>query len=211
MTEDAPGPGQGQGDDEEPDEREGFEDIEGLGEEDLAAGGAPGGQGEEEGEEPRDLDPQEREDIEADLEDLEGMKRVFETQGVKGVVIACPDCGSNHFYDWELLRESLQHMLETGEPRMHEPAYEPREDEYIQWDYGKGYIDALTDIGLDPDHRIDLTRCPWCDTQLEGTFFYCPRCGRTLAALRIYKELSERGLDEREIRALLVRAGFVPF
>ena len=102
-------------------------------------------------------------------------------------------------------------MLETGEPRMHEPAYEPREDEYIQWDYGKGYIDALTDIGLDPDHRIDLSRCPWCDTALEGTFFYCPRCGRTLAALRIYKELSDRGLDEREIRALLVRAGFEPF
>jgi len=83
--------------------------------------------------EPQDLDPAERENIEADLDDLSGMKIVFAGQGVRGVVIACPDCGSNHFYEWDLLRESLEHMLKTGEPRMHEPAFEPREDEYIQW------------------------------------------------------------------------------
>ena len=35
--------------------------------------------------------------------------------------------------------------------------------------------------------------------------------GRSLAAVRIYKELTDRGLDEREVRALLVRAGFEPF
>ena len=102
----------------------------------------------EEEPEPRGLDPQEREDIELDLEDLGGMQQVFEPQGVRGVVIACPDCGSNHFYEWDLLRENLDFMLQNGEPRMHEPAYEPREDEYIQWDYGKGYVDALTDAGL---------------------------------------------------------------
>ena len=79
--------------------------------------------------EPRELDPEEREDIEADLEDLSGMQQVFEPQGVRGVVIACPDCGSNHFYEWDLLRENLEYMLQSGEPRMHEPAYEPREDD----------------------------------------------------------------------------------
>ena len=164
---------------------------------------------EEEG--PRELDPEEREDVEADLDDLKGMRRVFQTQGVKGVVIACPDCGSNHFYDWDLLRESLEHMLQTGEPRMHEPAFQPREDEYIQWDYGKGYLDALSDTGLESVHRIEVTACPWCETPIEDHFGYCPRCGRSLAALRIYRELLERGLDEREVRAMLVRSGFEPF
>jgi hypothetical protein len=161
--------------------------------------------------EPQDLEPAERENIEADLDDLSGMKGVFGGQGVRGVVIACPDCGSNHFYEWDLLRENLEHMLRTGEPRMHEPAFEPREDEYIQWDYGKGYIDALTDTGLQPDKRIEVTSCPWCETPVEDHFAFCPRCGRSLAAIRIYRELVDRGTDEREVRSMLVRAGFEPF
>jgi predicted RNA-binding Zn-ribbon protein involved in translation (DUF1610 family) len=157
------------------------------------------------------LEPAEQEDVRADLEDLEGMRRVFGVQGVKGVVIACPDCGENHFYEWELLRENLEHMLRFGEPRMHEPAFEVREDEYIQWDYGKGYIDALADTGLEPGRRLEVTHCPWCETPTDDHFRFCPSCGRALAAVRIYRELLERGIDEREVRALLVRAGFEPF
>lgn len=172
----------------------------------------PMGDGDEhEDEESGRLDPAEEQDVRADLDDLSGMRSVFSMQGVKGVVIACPDCGENHFYEWELLRENLEHMLQTGEPRMHEPAFEVREDEYIQWDYGKGYIDALTDTGLQPDRRIEVTRCPWCETPCEDFFHFCPRCGRSLAAVRLYRELIDRGLDERDVRALLVRAGFEPF
>ncbi len=162
-------------------------------------------------EEPVPLEGEERENVEADLEDLASMRDVFAPQGVKGVVIACPDCGSNHYYEWDLLRENLEHLLQTGEPRMHEPAFEVREEEYIQWDYGKGYIDALADTGLEPDRRIQVTRCPWCETPCEDHFAFCPRCGRSLAALRLYRELVDRGLPEREVRAILVRAGFEPF
>jgi predicted RNA-binding Zn-ribbon protein involved in translation (DUF1610 family) len=160
---------------------------------------------------PRSLEPQEREDIEADLGDLRAMRDAFAPQGVKGVVIACPDCGSNHFYEWDLLRDNLEHMLETGEPRMHEPAFDVREDEYIQWDYGKGYIDTIVDAGLDARPAIEVTSCPWCETPSEAFFQFCPRCGRSLAAVRLYAELLERGMEEREARALLVRAGFEPF
>jgi predicted nucleic-acid-binding Zn-ribbon protein len=157
------------------------------------------------------LEPAEEDDVRADIEDLAGMRQVFGAQGVKGVVIACPDCGENHFYEWELLRENLEHMLRFGEPRMHEPAFEVREDEYIQWDYGKGYIDALADTGLEPGRRLDVTQCPWCETPADDHFRYCPKCGRALAVVRIYRELLQRGIDEREVRALLVRAGFEPF
>ena len=76
---------------------------------------------------------------------------------------------------------------------------------------GKGYIDALSDTGLEPDRRVEVTHCPWCETPADDHFRYCPKCGRALAAVRIYRELLERGLEEREVRALLVRAGFEPF
>jgi len=168
----------------------------------------------------RDTDPDdeseplpadERESVEADLEDLSAMRGVFEAQGAKGVVIACSDCGSNHYYDWELLRESLEHMLATGEPRMHEPAYQPREDDYVVWDYGKGYVYALADAGLEGDSRVEVTACAWCETPVEPHFAFCPRCGKPMAVVRLYRELAARGLGDQDIRTLLVRAGFEPF
>jgi hypothetical protein len=158
-----------------------------------------------------ELTAEERADIEADLDDLGAMRTIFGQQGVKGVVIACQDCGANHFYEWELIRDNLEHMLDTGEPRMHEPAFDIVEEEYIQWDYGKGYVDALADTGLDPERRVHVTQCPWCETAFEPHFQFCPRCGRSLGAVRLYKELLDRGMEERDVRAMLVRAGYEPF
>lgn len=160
---------------------------------------------------PEPLEGEERDNIQADLEDLEAMRGVFEPQGTKGVVIACPDCGSDHYYGWELLRESLEHMLTTGEPRMHEPAFEPKEEDYLLWDYAKGYVDALADTGLNAAPGVDVRSCPWCEAPLEPHFAYCPRCGRQTAPARLLAELVGRGMDEREARALLVKAGFEPF
>ena len=161
--------------------------------------------------EPQPLEGDERRNIEADLDDLRSMRGLFEPQGVKGVVVACPDCGEDHYYAWELLWESLEHMLNTGEPRMHEPAYEPKEEEYVLWDYGKGYVDALTDAGLEDGAAMEVGACPWCATPVEPHFAYCPRCGRQTAPARLLSELLSRGMDEREARALLVKAGFEPF
>jgi Family of unknown function (DUF5319) len=158
----------------------------------------------------RPLPADERESVEADLRDLKGMRVAFETQGAKGVVINCTDCGMNHYFGWELLKESLEHMLQTGEPRMHEPAFAPNEEDYIAWDYAKGYLDALADAGLGPESRFDVRACPWCSTKLEADYSFCPRCGRTLAVARLYVELVERGLDERDVRVMLARAGFEP-
>ena len=168
---------------------------------------------EEPNEEPESqpLTPEERESVRADIDDLDAMRMAFEPQGAKGVVISCSECGSNHFYGWELLRESLEHMLQTGEPRMHEPAYEPREDDYVVWDYGKGYVDALADAGLDGAAALEVRTCAWCHTSLEPRSSFCPQCGRSLAVVRLYRQLVDRGMDEREAKAMLVRAGFEPF
>lgn len=162
-------------------------------------------------EQPEPLEGEERENIQADLDDLGSMRGVFEPQGTKGVVIACPDCGSDHYYGWELLQESLQHMLATGEPRMHEPAFEPKEEDYLLWDYGKGYVDALADTGLNGGAAVDVGSCPWCEAPIEPHFAFCPRCGRPTAPARLLAELVRRGMEEREARALLVKAGFEPF
>jgi len=166
-------------------------------------------QGDEDSAQP--LSSEERDSIEADLEDLDAIRMVFQRQGAKGVVIACTECGANHYYGWELLKESLEHMLDTGEPRMHEPAYQPREDDYVVWDYGKGYVDALSDAGLEEDTKIQVSACPWCETPVESHFAFCPACGRPMSVARLYKELLARGIDEREVRSMLLRAGFEPF
>src|SRR6476646_5061519 len=146
---------------------------------------------------PRPLDSEEREGVESDLEDLASMRSAFETQGAKGVVIACSDCGSNHYYDWELLRESLEHMLATGEPRMHEPAYQPREDDYVVWDYGKGYVDALADAGLEEGASVSVTSCPWCETPVEPHFAFCSPWARPLDNVKMFSALKERGTAKR--------------
>jgi predicted RNA-binding Zn-ribbon protein involved in translation (DUF1610 family) len=164
----------------------------------------------DEDEAPRPLESEERENVQADLGDLDRMRTAFEPRGMRGVVIACPDCGNDHYYGWDLLKESLEHMLDSGEPRMHEPAYEPREEDYILWDYGKGYVDALAEAGLESSEQTEVKECAWCQTPVEPHFKWCPTCGRSMAPLRLLAQLRAKGIDEREARVLLLQAGFEP-
>ena len=168
--------------------------------------------------EPFELSPEERRDIEADLDDLAAMRTVFSPQGVKGVVIACQDCGTNHYFEWELLRDNLEQMLTTGEPRPHEPAFDLVEDEYIQWDYGKGYVDAVADAGLEPDKRIEVTQCPWCETPFDELVRVLPdvrphaRDGAPVpgaARPRLRRARRARAARARRLRALLTPPGRV--
>ena len=174
-----------------------------------------------------DMDPEERESVLEDLEDLEAMKAVFDTRGYKGVVIVCSECGEDHYYGWDMLKESLEHMLETGEPRMHEPAYEPHPDEYVGWDYARGYLDAATEADADemeaPEEEpkpaatawlSDRSRCSYCRGRLPSRAFedwtYCPYCGASLAPLRLVDSLAARGWGEEEIATLMDECGFEP-
>ena len=59
--------------------------------------------------------------------------------------------------------------------------------------------------------RVEVTSCGWCETPVEPHFSFCPKCGRPMAVLRLFKELLDRGMDERDVRAVLLRAGFEPF
>jgi len=138
---------------------------------------------------PEPLDQEEREQLLQDLGDLAAFREILEPRGYRGVVIACPDCEEDHYFGWDLLRDNLNHILENGEPRIHEPAFEPRMEEYATWEYARGYIDGLTEgeEGSGPD-----------------------RDGRTSpmeAARRIVRALNARGLSRDEVAKVLEEGG----
>jgi Family of unknown function (DUF5319) len=91
------------------------------------------------------LDPAEREDVLEDLADLEVYKALLAPVGVRGLVIECEDCHEPHYFDWDLLGSNLRHLLNSGRPRVHEPAYDPDPEHYVTWEYARGYADGVHD------------------------------------------------------------------
>lgn len=89
------------------------------------------------------LDDDERAGLLSDLADLAVYQALLEPRGLRGIVVECPDCAEEHFHDWDLLRATLQQLLEAGQLRPHEPAYDPDPGAYVTWDYCRGYADAV--------------------------------------------------------------------
>ena len=95
----------------------------------------------------------ERQDVLEDLSDLEIYQALLSPTGIRGLVIECEDCHEPHYFDWDLLRGNLRHLLSNGRPRVHEPAYDPDPDHYVTWEYARGYADGVHDTlteGTDP-------------------------------------------------------------
>jgi hypothetical protein len=97
------------------------------------------------------LSDDERTDVEEDLADLEVYEALLGPVGIRGLVIDCEDCREPHYFDWALMRANLRHLLESGRPRVHEPAFDPDPDHYVSWDYARGYTDGVHDTLLDED------------------------------------------------------------
>jgi hypothetical protein len=91
----------------------------------------------------------ERQDVLEDLADLEIYQALLGPVGIRGLVIECEDCHEPHYFDWDLLRGNLRHLLSSGRPRVHEPAYDPDPDHYVTWEYAKGYADGVHDTLAD--------------------------------------------------------------
>ncbi|MEV8633112.1 DUF5319 family protein [Streptosporangium sp. NPDC051023] len=92
----------------------------------------------------------ERDEAMTDLADVEVFRSLLEPQGVLGLVLDCPECGEQHYFDWELLRGNLRQMIENGRPQVHEPAYQPDPANYVTWEYARGYVDGVIDT---EEHR----------------------------------------------------------
>jgi hypothetical protein len=109
------------------------------------------------------LSPQDREEILVDMEDLEIFQTLLEPRGIRGLLVDCVECEEQHFFEWELLRANLRHLLDVGTVQAHEPAFRPEPSDYVTWDYARGFadgvLDALDDEGDDEtrdDPTIDL-------------------------------------------------------
>jgi hypothetical protein len=162
----------------------------------------------DDGYEPEPLDDHELEMIQHDLSDLEAFEAAFRPEGYRGVAVFCHDCSEEHLYPWDMLRENLTTLIETGETPVHEPAFAPEPDRYIPWDYARGYVDALDRAGL--NDRLPLEACRRCGLELGpgiDTANFCPRCGDPLLASRLFEALLARGLDEEQARQVLTQAG----
>ncbi len=154
------------------------------------------------------LDDRESALVRQDLVDLDEFERAFDGEGYKGVSVWCADCAEDHFYPWQMLRQNLTALLETGETPVHEPAFRPNADAYIPWEYARGYVDALRDAGVELRRPMDL--CPRCGLDLQtgnDLANFCPRCGSNLLGHRLAEVLSEHGLAPEQVEAVLREAG----
>jgi hypothetical protein len=88
------------------------------------------------------LDQDEREMLHQDLVDVQSLKELLGPKGIKGVVFYCPDCDEDHYLAWDLLAGNLRELLDAGESPVHEPAFQPDPDEYVSWDYARGFLDG---------------------------------------------------------------------
>ena len=91
------------------------------------------------------ISPEDREDILGDLQDLEVFQALLQPRGVRGLAVECPDCETAHYFEWELMRANLRHLLDVGSARVHEPAFDPDPADYVSWDYAQGYADGFLD------------------------------------------------------------------
>lgn len=88
------------------------------------------------------LDEEDREQLRQDLVDVETLKELLGPRDIRGVLFFCADCEEDHYLAWDLLKGNLQELLNEGESPVHEPAFNPNPDEYVTWDYARGFLDG---------------------------------------------------------------------
>ncbi len=137
-------------------------------------------QGEEFFEEDAPLSSEEREALTQDLTDVDMLRDLLGPRGIKGAVFYCPDCDEDHYLTWDLLKGNLQELLAEGESPAHEPAFDPDPNEYVSWDYARGYLDGYETFEQEEFEEI---------------------------ATKLVAQLSGLGLAKDQVRAVLIQAG----
>jgi hypothetical protein len=85
----------------------------------------------------------EREEVLAELGDLDVFRTLLEPRGYRGLVVDCEGCAEPHYFDWELLAGNLRNLLNEGRTRVHEPAFSPDPSCYVSWEYARGFADGV--------------------------------------------------------------------
>jgi Family of unknown function (DUF5319) len=126
------------------------------------------------------LEEEERDLLRQDLVDVRALREMLGSRGLKGAVFFCPDCEEDHYLTWDLLEGNLEQLLDHGDSPVHEPAYDPDPEEYVSWDYARGFLD-----GYESFEDEDLNNL----------------------ALLMYVELRDRGWRADQIKGLFARVG----
>ncbi len=120
------------------------------------------------------LDEADREQLRQDLVDVETLKALLGPREIRGVLFFCADCEEDHYLAWDLLKGNLQELLKEGESPVHEPAFNPNPDEYVTWDYARGFLDGYETLqdedleGVSVQLVGELRRRGWSQRQTEG-------------------------------------------
>lgn len=116
----------------------------------------------------------ERDALRQDLVDVEALKELLGSKGIKGAVFYCPDCDEDHYLAWDLLKGNLEELLDAGESPVHEPAFDPDPDEYVGWDYARGFLDGYESFAqeelADVADRVSdmLGARGWTPSEIQG-------------------------------------------
>jgi hypothetical protein len=119
------------------------------------------------------LDEADREQLRQDLVDVETLKELLGPREIRGVLFFCADCEEDHYLAWDLLKGNLQELLNEGESPVHEPAFNPNPDEYVTWDYARGFLDGYETLqdedleGVTVQLVAELQRRGWSQAQTE--------------------------------------------
>lgn len=155
------------------------------------------------------IDAAERDALSQDLVDVRTLKAVLASRGIRGVVVFCPDCEDDHYLGWDLLAGNLQQILESGTTPVHEPAWEPNPDEYVSWDYARGFLDGYESY---PEDRMAGPEiCLYCGCHLgeqPRDWAFCPYCGKDFAPINLLLSLRRKGWDTQRIAAIFDECGF---
>lgn len=84
------------------------------------------------------LTDEEQEAVRLDLADLHLFESYLAPCGVKGLVVLCDECSSDHFHTWFELRRNLSRLVGGMPP---EEAHNNPDDAhcYVSWDFCRGY------------------------------------------------------------------------
>lgn len=94
--------------------------------------------------------------LERDLIEVRTLRDIFVPRGIKGAYLHCPRCRLDHYLDWELIADGLEQSLDTGHPRIHEPAVDPDPSKYVSWDYAVGLLDGYESFRQTQDPGISV-------------------------------------------------------
>jgi len=87
--------------------------------------------------------PDELAAINADMTDVRIFEAILAPLGIKGLVVACDDCKSDHYHTWTELMQDLESWRDTGTATS-KPTNRSDHAGFATWDWCRGFLAGMT-------------------------------------------------------------------